>query len=309
MVDTTSGQKWGPADVETLNLWLAEGRITPQSTLEDSETRERIMASQVPGLNMGAVAPGAFGAMQTPYPRAGVGGTNFNQYPPGIYFEFVGKSWDYVKQNMGMWAAATAVFYAVTMAVSIPFSILGQAMGIGLDQMNAPTGASIVAILGLQLVSWAVQGAVIMPLTAGMVCMALEQIDGKPLNIATMFKPFSNFVQNAIGGIVVMIAIILGFLCCIVPGIYLFGRLAFTNVLITENKMTASEGLNKSWEVMGPYAWAMFGLYFVASILASLGIMACCVGVLVTAPILHLTLAQQYRVLFPRQAVNSVGGL
>lgn len=308
-MDTASGQKYGPADVPTLNAWIAEGRMNAQSTLEDAETGERIVAHMVQGLSVGPAAPasGSYGEFQSPYPRAGVGGSAFSQYPPGIYFEFITKSWDYIKVNMGMWAVATIVFYAAAMAVSMPFSFMAEIFGLGTTMGGAAGQVNWVAYIGFQLLSYAVQGAVVFPLSAGMVSMALEQIDGKPLNIATMFKPFSNFIPNAIAGIAYMMAIMLGFLCCIVPGIYLMGRLAFVNVLITEQKLTAGEGLNKSWETMAPFAWAMFGFYFVASILASLGIFACCIGILVTAPILHISIAQQYRVLFPENAPSATG--
>ena len=243
VVDTASGQKYGPADVPTLNAWIAEGRMNAQSTLEDADTGERIVAHMVQGLSVGPAAPstGAYGEMQSPYPRAGVGGSSFSQYPPGIYFEFITKSWEYIKANMGMWAVATIVFYAAAMAVSMPFSFMAEMFGLGVGMGGATGQINWVAYIGFQLLSYAVQGAVVFPLSAGMVSMALEQIDGKPLNIATMFKPFSNFIPNAIGGIAYMMAIILGFICCIVPGIYLMGRLAFTNVLITEQKLSAGE--------------------------------------------------------------------
>jgi len=301
VVDTASGQKYGPADVSTLNEWIAEGRMNAQSTLEDAETGERIVAHMVAGLSVGPAVPasGSYGEFQSPYPRAGVGGAAFSQYPPGIYFEFITKSWDYIKPNMGMWAVATIVFYVATMAVSMPFSMLAEMVGMGGAMAGGSAQINWGAYIGFQLIGYLVQGAVVVPLSAGMVSMAIEQIDGKPLNIATMFKPFQNFVPNAIGGIAFMFAIILGCLLCIVPGLYVLGRLSFTNILITEQKLSAGEGLKKSWETMAPFAWAMFGFYFVASLLASLGIFACCIGILVTAPILHVSLAQQYRVLFP----------
>ena len=69
VVDTASGQKYGPADVPTLNAWIAEGRMNAQSTLEDADTGERIVAHMVQGLSVGPAAPstGAYGEMPVSY--------------------------------------------------------------------------------------------------------------------------------------------------------------------------------------------------------------------------------------------------
>ncbi len=307
VVDLNTGQKYGPADIATLNQWLAEGRVTPQSTLEDAETGERIIANAVPGLNIGPTAPTAppnVGEFHSPYPRANVHGTAFGQYPPGIYFEFIGKSWEYIKANLGLWIAAGIIFYMVAGIVSYPISFLAQFAGAGSlfgEITNWP------AYISIQALGYIIQIALIGPLSAGMVSFALDQIDGKPADISALFRPFKNFGQNILGSLAYYFAVIIGFFCCIVPGIYLVGRLAFVNIIITEENLTAQDAIKKSWDTMGPFAWAMFGIYFVASIVSSLGLFACCVGVVVTIPFLYLTLAQQYRVLFPAQPVNPTG--
>lgn len=311
VVDLTSGQKYGPADISVLNQWLAEGRLTAQSTLEDAETGERIIASHVPGLSVGPTPPSAPPSsgveFTSPYPRSGVEGTAYSQYPPGIYFEFIGRSWEYIKANLGMWVVATIVFYMASFAVSLPMSFIGQLLGFGSFTGAVPESVNIAALIGFQILSTFVQLALVAPLSAGMVCMALEQIDGKPMNIATMFKPFTCFIPNALGGLLSYMVIMLGFICCLVPGFYLLGRLAFVNVIITEQRLSASDGFMKSWETMAPYAWPMFGLYFVASLVSGLGVCACGIGLLVTVPFLYLTLAQQYRVLFPAAPVSATG--
>lgn len=51
VVDQNSGQKYGPADLATLNQWIAQGRVVPESLLQDCVSGQRYMAIQVPGLN------------------------------------------------------------------------------------------------------------------------------------------------------------------------------------------------------------------------------------------------------------------
>ena len=45
------GQKYGPADVATLNGWIAEGRLLAVQQLEEEESGNRLAASAVAGLN------------------------------------------------------------------------------------------------------------------------------------------------------------------------------------------------------------------------------------------------------------------
>ena len=45
-----NGEKYGPADITTLNVWISEGRLLPSSQLQSTQTGAISVASQVPGL-------------------------------------------------------------------------------------------------------------------------------------------------------------------------------------------------------------------------------------------------------------------
>ena len=47
---TQDGQRYGPADIPTLNQWIVEGRIPANQWLEQEGTGQRLIASAVPGL-------------------------------------------------------------------------------------------------------------------------------------------------------------------------------------------------------------------------------------------------------------------
>ena len=49
-VIAADGQKYGPADVPTLNHWAQEGRVLASSMLEDAATGQQYIATSVPGL-------------------------------------------------------------------------------------------------------------------------------------------------------------------------------------------------------------------------------------------------------------------
>lgn len=52
-----SGEKFGPADQATLQQWIQENRLNPQTILEDSVTGVQIPASSIPGLRWPNAAP------------------------------------------------------------------------------------------------------------------------------------------------------------------------------------------------------------------------------------------------------------
>jgi hypothetical protein len=70
------GNRYGPADLATLNQWAAEGRVTPGTMLEDP-SGARIAASSVPGL--------MFGPPQMSSPNEPYGG-----YPGPQYHQPIG---------------------------------------------------------------------------------------------------------------------------------------------------------------------------------------------------------------------------
>ncbi|MHB8637542.1 MAG: hypothetical protein ACYC96_13820 [Fimbriimonadaceae bacterium] len=46
-----NGQRFGPAPVATLNQWIQEGRVAPQTLLQDAATGAQVVARALPALN------------------------------------------------------------------------------------------------------------------------------------------------------------------------------------------------------------------------------------------------------------------
>jgi hypothetical protein len=51
------GNRYGPADIPTLNEWIQQGRLLPTTLLEEEGSGARISANSVMGLNFGGAAP------------------------------------------------------------------------------------------------------------------------------------------------------------------------------------------------------------------------------------------------------------
>ena len=57
VVDPATGQRYGPADLPTLNVWISEGRVHAKTLIENAETRERCEATVLQGLQWQGPTP------------------------------------------------------------------------------------------------------------------------------------------------------------------------------------------------------------------------------------------------------------
>lgn len=90
----------------------------------------------------------------------------------------------------------------------------------------------------------------------------------------------------------------IGTVCCLLPGIFLGIRLLFVPIIAALHpERTFSECLSQSWQITKGSFWNLFLLGVIAFFLAILGLICCCVGVLVTSIITYFMLILAYRTL------------
>ena len=83
------GQRYGPATLPHLADWVREGRVLPDTVLEEAQTGQRLYASQISGLPFGlqgqfqSQPPSNLGPGQGPY--AAPGTTPYSSGQPGSY--------------------------------------------------------------------------------------------------------------------------------------------------------------------------------------------------------------------------------
>jgi uncharacterized membrane protein len=88
------------------------------------------------------------------------------------------------------------------------------------------------------------------------------------------------------------------FLICLVPMIYLQVRWVFTLPLIIDRHMDFWTAMKTSWKMVGKHWWQVFGLVVLIGLLNIVGLCACCVGGLFTAPIGYGALMYAYETIF-----------
>ncbi|MEI7577304.1 MAG: hypothetical protein WCK51_10450 [Armatimonadota bacterium] len=232
------------------------------------------------------------------YPRGGGpgGGGNYATplRTPGIYFDDIGRAWTMITKNPSVYIVGGIVILLAAAVVVVPLSILSNILmyGTAVPGPDAKMNLGMYpAMLALNMVAGGFNAA----LMSGIALAAIEEADTGSTRFETLFSGFRNFGNLIVGSIAYSIAVTVGAICCIVPGIYLAGALAFTNLAVILFGLPGIEGLKKSYEMLKPYAWSMFALLLVSGCVSGLGLILCCFGIFVTWPIQQVVLGLHFR--------------
>ena len=105
----------------------------------------------------------------------------------------------------------------------------------------------------------------------------------------------------------------LGFLCLILPGIYLFVAWIFTFPLIVDRRLDFWPAMRLSRKIISKHWWKFLGFLIVLGLINLAGMAACCVGLFITFPVTFAALTYAYEditgvVKSPSSAPSSVAG-
>lgn len=115
---------------------------------------------------------------------------------------------------------------------------------------------------------------------------ALNKEDaGGKAELGDLFKGFDDFVPALVAALVGAIVVTSGYFLCIIPGMLLVAILPTALCLVADGEKDGINALKRAWMavksnlVMAAVAMLVIGL------LTMVGLIACCVGILITAPI------------------------
>lgn len=129
--------------------------------------------------------------------------------------------------------------------------------------------------------------------------MANDAAKGEKPDLAARLKDgFRGLGLFFIVEIVFGILIFIGTICCLIPGIFLMVRFIFASVIAALHpERSLKECFAQSWQITKGNFWHLFLLGIIVIFLNILGVMCCCVGVLVTSIITYFMLILAYRTL------------
>jgi hypothetical protein len=229
------------------------------------------------------------------------------QNAPRVRWEWISEAWDLFTRQWSTWVLMILVFYLIALAVYLPF--------IGVIAMMAPTvpqGDEIptapvfpVALLALYPVIYLALLSAVAWLMGGLYHAAFKQLRGEQIAVGDLFSGGRYFGRMLGALFLIAIAAGIGGIFCLIPGLIVYGMTMLTYPMIVEGGKGTIDAISASIEVT-KRDWIMFTLFAVAVyLLASLGVIACGVGVLATMPLLPLTQALAYRDLVGMRGAQS----
>jgi uncharacterized membrane protein len=141
-------------------------------------------------------------------------------------------------------------------------------------------------------------------LQLGIVNVYMKLRDGMAAEFADLFTIFPRAWVYLVSSFISHVAIFLGLLLFIVPGIIVAIRLNFIPYLILDENIGPIAALQRSWELTRGYTLDLFLYYLLLFAINILGLIALCVGLFVSIPVTGIAVADMYRVLKERESAG-----
>ena len=273
-------REYGPVSADQIRAWIREGRLSAQSRVKSEGTEAWQLVHEFPEFtaDLAIKTPPALPPLSPEPPK-------FSQVrADALAGEILARDYDL---NIGNclsrgWSLLMADFWPIVGVTALMIVIL------------AVTNAIYLGIL--------LNG----PLVGGLFVFYLKRIRGTKSTINDAFSGFTmSFAQLLLASLVSTVLLIIGFFCCVLPGIYLAVAWKFTFPLVIDKQIEFWPAMEVSRKVVTRHWWLFFGLAIVLFLVNVLGTLVLCVGAFITTPITFAAMAYAYEDIFgPRPATT-----
>lgn len=163
--------------------------------------------------------------------------------------------------------------------------------------VNVAIGTLIyLIIIGVAGSTYFLELLLIGPMMFGYYLYLACNVDTNTNNFNLLFKGFERFGETLVAGLLYTLAISIGFMLLIVPGIILacgFGLTFF--IMVDEPSISGTDALSKSWNMMRGHKWDYFCLQFRFIGWILLSILTCGIGFIFVQPYMVVASQNFYR--------------
>ncbi len=115
--------------------------------------------------------------------------------------------------------------------------------------------------------------------SVGALWIFLKAARQQSFEVNDMFAGFNLCYWQIVGsGFVKNLAVLIGLVCLIFPGLYLMVRLSFVELLIIDRRMNVRDAFNESWRLTENYQAPLFFMFFMGILIEIGGLLLCYVG-------------------------------
>lgn len=163
--------------------------------------------------------------------------------------------------------------------------------------VNVAVGSLIyIVLMSLASSTYLLELIVYGPLTFGYFLYIACNIDTGVNNLNLLFKGFERFADTLVAGLLYVLAVSLGFVLLIVPGIIVACGLAMTfYIMVDDQNISGMDALQQSWNMMRGHKWDYFCLNFRFIGWILLSIITCGIGFIFLYPYMVAASQNFYR--------------
>jgi hypothetical protein len=253
------GREYGPVSADQLRRWVAEGRVNAQTRVQAEGSAEWKSLGEIPEL-ADVAHPGP--PVPPPIAKASAEQLTAEILTRGYNLRIsdcIGRGWNLTMANFWLFVGAAFVAYVIISAV----------------------------------------GLIAGPMLGGLYWMMLKKVRGQPAEFGDSFAGFSMaFLPLFLGGLIAGLLTALGFILCVLPGIYLLVSWKFTLPLIVDKKFDFWPAMECSRKVIGQHWWKFLAFGLVLALVNLLGLLCCFVGIFVTVPATMAAMMYAYEDIF-----------
>ena len=219
--------------------------------------------------------------------------------PPKIRFDVIGDAWRLFQQQMGPWILASLIVFGIAMVIfGVFYALMMGTMLAALKHDSSPSGSALAGMYLTEMGAGIVIGIIAAVFNGGLYRMALKQLRGETIAPGDVFGAMDVAGPLIVLALLTQLAVNVGSMFCVVPGLILGGLFMFAPLLVVDRKMGAIEAIQASITVLKADLLNTAIFYFVIALVAGLGSFLCGVGVIFTLPLMPLGLALLYRDFF-----------
>ncbi len=132
------------------------------------------------------------------------------------------------------------------------------------------------------------------PLSLGLFKMCRLAVNGEPIEFGELFSGFQRFLDAFLANLLMTIFAMVGMIFCILPGLFIGLMYMLTYLFMLDDKLAFWDAMEASRKVVmkNPGQWIL--LWLALFLFNLLGMLACCVGIILTAPVSMLIITLAY---------------
>ncbi len=167
---------------------------------------------------------------------------------------------------------------------------IGACISSGVAGFKKDPVKHIVVSLLMGIVGGASGGLLYGPMMVGYMRMIKTDDEGGTTQIGDVFKGFDDFVPALLAVLLSTIAVSIGIVLCIIPGLLIMGLIPLAAYLVAVGEKDGIAALKRAWEIIKENLVASCLCTLALSIIGSLGAILCGIGIILTMPMAFIGL-------------------